>query len=75
MHNQSCDKCSQGRYEICDTNTNTCKCPPKTFWNGSMRLSQLLRNQISSSVDACRTDLNLSCQPSCDLTYRCSDRK
>ena len=75
IHNQSCDKCIQSRYEICDANSSTCQCPSKTFWNGSMCLAQLLRNQICSRADACRSDLNLTCEPSCDLTYRCSTRK
>ncbi|UJR12669.1 hypothetical protein I4U23_016843 [Adineta vaga] len=72
-HNQSCNKCFDSRYELCDTNSNTCQCPLKTFWNGSMCLVQLLRNQICSGMNVCRSDLNLSCQPSCDFTYRCSD--
>ena len=74
IHNQSCDKCAQSRYEMCDTNSNTYQCPSKTFWNGSMCSAQLLRNQICTRVDACRSDLNLTCEPSCDLTYRCSTR-
>jgi hypothetical protein len=40
-----------------------------------MCLAQLLQNQTCSKVDACRSDLNLTCQPSCDFTYRCSARK
>lgn len=75
IHNQSCDRCALSRYEICNTNTSRCVCPSKTYWNGSMCLSRLLRNQICSSNDVCRSDLNLTCQPSCDFTYRCSDRK
>jgi hypothetical protein len=71
-HNQSCDKCVQSRYEICNTSSNTCQCPSKTYWNGSICLVQLLENQICSGVDVCRSDLNLTCQPNCDLTYRCS---
>jgi hypothetical protein len=71
-HNQSCDKCVQSRYEICNTSSNTCQCPSKTYWNGSMCLVQLLSNQIYSQVNICRSDLYLTCQPSCDLIYRCS---
>ncbi len=70
-HNQSCDKCQYSRYEICDTITNTCQCPSKTYWNGSMCLTQLFQNQICTSAEACRSDLNLTCRPSCDMTYRC----
>jgi hypothetical protein len=74
-HNQPCDKCAQSRYETCDVNNNTCQCPSNTFWNGSMCLSQLFQNQTCSQVDTCRSDLNLTCQPSCDFTYRCSYHK
>ena len=74
-HNQSCDKCIHSRYEVCDVNSDTCQCPSKTLWNGSMCLAQLLRNQTCTGADACRSDLNLTCEPSCDLTYRCSTRK
>jgi hypothetical protein len=75
INNQSCNKCAQSRYETCNSNSNMCQCPSKTFWNGSMCLVQLLPNQICSQANACRSDLNLTCQPSCDLTYRCSTRK
>ena len=74
-HNQSCDNCAQSRFEICDTNSSTCQCPPKTFWDGSMCLAQLLQNQLCSQADACRSDLNLTCQPNCNFTYRCLTRK
>jgi hypothetical protein len=70
-HNQSCAACAQSRYETCDANSNTCQCPSKTFWNGSICTSQLLRNQICSQANSCRSDLNLTCLPSCDFTYRC----
>ena len=72
VYNQSCDKCTHSRYLTCDMNTNTCQCPPKTFWDGSICLAQLLRNQTCSKVDACRSDFNLTCQPGCDFIYRCS---
>ncbi len=75
INNQTCDACAQSRYETCDTNSNTCQCPSNTFWNGSMCLPQLFLNQTCSQADACRSDLNLTCQPSCDFTYRCSARK
>jgi hypothetical protein len=64
VHNQSCD-----------VNSSTCQCPSETFWNSSMCLSQLFQNQTCSLADACRSDLNLTCQPSCDFTYRCPVRK
>jgi hypothetical protein len=75
INNRSCAACAQSRYETCDVNSNTCQCPSKTFWTGSICSAQLLQNQICSQVDACRSDLNLTCQPSCDFTYRCSARK
>ncbi|CAF0976952.1 unnamed protein product [Adineta ricciae] len=71
-HNQSCDKCFQSRYEICNMNSSTCQCPSNTFWNGLVCQSQLFQNQICAQADACRSDLNLTCQPNCDFTYRCS---
>lgn len=75
IHNKSCDLCVQSRYEICDVNSNTCQCPSKTFWNGLICSAQLLSNQICTQIDACRSDLNLTCQPTCDFTYRCLTRK
>ncbi|CAF0947933.1 unnamed protein product [Adineta steineri] len=72
IHNQSCSHCDQSRYEICNVNTSTCQCPPFTYWNNGMCMTQLFQGQLCSHADACRTDLNLSCQPSCDFTYRCS---
>jgi hypothetical protein len=75
IYNQSCTACAQSRYLVCNVNTNTCQCPTKTFWNGSICSVQLLANQTCSRVDACRSDFNLTCQPNCDFTYRCSLRK
>ena len=75
IYNESCDRCIQNRYIICNSNTSRCQCPPKTYWNGSICLSQLLYNQICSSNEVCRSDLNLSCEPSCDMNYRCIHRK
>ncbi|CAF1540915.1 unnamed protein product, partial [Adineta steineri] len=71
-HNQSCNHCDQSRYEICNVNSSTCQCPPFTYWNNGMCMTQLFQGQLCSNTYACRTDLNLSCQPSCDFTYRCS---
>ncbi|CAF1136251.1 unnamed protein product [Adineta steineri] len=71
-HNQSCSHCDQSRYEICNVNSSTCQCPPFTYWNSGMCMTQLFQGQLCSNADACRADLNLSCQPSCDFTYRCS---
>ncbi|CAF1430910.1 unnamed protein product [Adineta steineri] len=71
-HNQSCSHCDQSRYEICNVNSSTCQCPPFTYWNNGMCMTQLFQGQVCSNAFACRTDFNLSCQPSCDFTYRCS---
>ncbi|CAF0831383.1 unnamed protein product [Adineta steineri] len=71
-HNQSCNHCDQSRYEICNVNSSTCQCPPFTYWNNGMCMTQLFQGQLCSNAYVCRTDLNLSCQPSCDFTYRCS---
>lgn len=71
IYNQSCDKCILSRYLTCNKNSNTCQCPSKTYWDGSMCLAQRLRNQTCTNIDACRSDLNLTCEPSCDFTYRC----
>jgi hypothetical protein len=75
MYNQSCAACVQSRYLTCNVNSSTCQCPPKSFWNGLICSAQLLPNQTCSQVDVCRSDLNLTCQPSCDFTYRCSTSK
>jgi hypothetical protein len=75
IYNQSCNACTQSRYLTCNASSNTCQCPPKTFWNGLICSVQLLSNQTCLQADVCRSDLNLTCQPSCDFTYRCSIRK
>ncbi|CAF1155264.1 unnamed protein product [Adineta steineri] len=72
IHNRSCSHCDQSRYEICNVNSSTCQCPPFTYWNNGMCMTQLFQGQLCANAYACRTDLNLSCQPSCDFTYRCS---
>ncbi|CAF3990257.1 unnamed protein product, partial [Adineta steineri] len=72
IHNQSCSHCDQSRYEICNVNSSTCQCPPFTYWNNGMCMTQLFQGQLCSHADACRTDLNLSCQPTCNFTYQCS---
>jgi hypothetical protein len=60
-HSQSCEACEEDRYEYCTANGSTCQCRPHTFWNGSMCLLQLFENDSCSQIDACRTDLNLTC--------------
>ncbi|CAF1561788.1 unnamed protein product, partial [Adineta steineri] len=72
IHNQSCNHCDQSRYEICNVNSSTCQCPPFTYWNNEMCMIQLFQGQLCSNTYACRTDLNLSCQPTCNFTYQCS---
>jgi hypothetical protein len=60
-HNQSCEACQEDRYEYCPVNGSVCQCRPHTFWNGSVCLLQLFENDTCSQIDACRTDLNLTC--------------
>ncbi|CAM2729692.1 unnamed protein product, partial [Rotaria socialis] len=61
MYNQSCSACQENRYQTCSSTTNTCQCPGNSYWNGSMCLLQLFANATCSQIDACRSDLNLSC--------------
>ncbi|CAF3482514.1 unnamed protein product [Rotaria socialis] len=61
MYNQSCSACQGNRYQTCSSNTNTCQCPGHSYWNGSMCPLQLFENATCSQIDACRSDLNLSC--------------
>ena len=60
-YNQSCDACQDSRDEICSAVTHTCQCQPHTFWDGSMCSLQLFDGDLCSQIDACRTDLNLTC--------------
>ncbi|CAF4623809.1 unnamed protein product, partial [Rotaria socialis] len=61
MYNQSCSACQENRYQTCSSTTNRCQCPGNSYWNGSMCLLQLFENATCSQIDACRSDLNLSC--------------
>ncbi|CAF1501664.1 unnamed protein product [Rotaria sordida] len=61
IYNQSCSACQENRYQTCSSTTNTCQCPGNSYWNGSMCPLQLFENAACSQVDACRSDLNLSC--------------
>ncbi|CAF4129664.1 unnamed protein product [Rotaria magnacalcarata] len=61
MYNQSCSACQENRYQTCSSTTNTCQCPGNSYWNGSMCPLQLFENAACSQIDACRSDLNLSC--------------
>jgi hypothetical protein len=64
-HGQPCSLCQQSRYEICSGNSSSCQCPPNTYWNGIICALQLFINQSCSHVDACRSDLNLTCSANC----------
>ena len=64
-HDQPCQACQESRYEVCDTNTNTCKCRSRTFWSDSICAIQLFANDTCSQVGACRSDLNLACAADC----------
>ncbi|CAF5226520.1 unnamed protein product, partial [Rotaria magnacalcarata] len=61
MYNQSCSACQENRYQTCSSTTNTCQCPGNSYWNGSMCPLQLFENATCSQIDACRSDINLSC--------------
>ncbi|CAF2149244.1 unnamed protein product [Rotaria magnacalcarata] len=61
MYNQSCSGCQENRYQTCSSTTNTCQCPGNSYWNGSMCPLQLFETAACSQIDACRSDLNLSC--------------
>ncbi|CAF1399896.1 unnamed protein product [Rotaria magnacalcarata] len=61
MYNQSCSACRENRYQTCSSTTNMCQCPGNSYWNGSMCPLQLFANATCSQIDACRSDLNLSC--------------
>ncbi|CAF2112172.1 unnamed protein product [Rotaria magnacalcarata] len=61
MYNQSCSACRENRYQTCSSTTNTCQCPGNSYWNGSMCPLQLFENAVCGQIDACRSDLNLSC--------------
>lgn len=65
MHNYSCQACQYNRYEICSTNTSTCKCPAHTYWTGSVCALQFFQNETCDLVNSCRSDLNLSCLLDC----------
>lgn len=64
-HNQPCTACAQSRYEVCSSNTSTCQCPPRTYWNGQICRLQLFENDACTQADACRSDMNLTCSPDC----------
>ncbi|CAF1976826.1 unnamed protein product [Rotaria magnacalcarata] len=61
IYNQSCSACQGNRYQTCSSTTNMCQCPGNSYWNGSMCPLQLFENATCSQIDACRSDLNLSC--------------
>jgi hypothetical protein len=74
-HNQPCAKCANSRYEVCDSTTSTCQCPAMTFWNGTVCLPQRYQNQSCSTLDTCRSDLNLDClDTNCNSIYQCMNR-
>ncbi|CAF2018338.1 unnamed protein product [Rotaria magnacalcarata] len=61
IYNQSCSACQENRYQTCSSTTNMCQCPGNSYWNGSMCPLQLFENATCSQINACRSDLNLSC--------------
>lgn len=69
IHNQTCSYCVNNRYEICSIDTNSCQCPSHTYWNGSICLLKLFKNQKCNDINACRNDLNLTCTMNCYGEY------
>ncbi|CAF1628176.1 unnamed protein product [Rotaria magnacalcarata] len=61
MYNQSCSACQGNRYQTCSSTTNKCQCSGNSYWNGSMCPLLLFQNATCGQIDACRSDLNLSC--------------
>lgn len=73
-HNQGCQTCEQTRYEVCVSNTSTCHCPTHTYWNGEICALQLFINDTCEQLDACRSDLNLTCSTDCAGNFvKCSN--
>ena len=68
-HNESCQTCQEDRYEYCSANDSRCQCRPHTFWDGIICSLQQFENDSCSQIDACRTDLNLTCSRSCNGTF------
>jgi hypothetical protein len=60
-HNQPCVMCEKSRNEICSVNTSRCQCPTHTYWDGLICALQLFENDTCTQIDACRSDLNLTC--------------
>ena len=74
-HNQPCWKCADSRYEVCSSTTATCQCPSMTFWNGTVCLPQRYRYQSCSTLDTCRSDLNLEClDTNCNSNFQCMNQ-
>ena len=72
-HDQPCSACAESRYEVCSSNTSTCQCPPRTYWNGQICRLQLFENDTCTQADACRSDLSLICTLNCYGEYqRCA---
>lgn len=73
IYNQSCQACSENRYQVCSSNTARCQCPDQTYWNGSVCALQLLSNDPCLQSSMCRSDLNLTCGSDCfGYTLKCS---
>ena len=73
IHDQPCSACAESRYEVCSSNTSTCQCPPRTYWNGQICRLQLFENDTCTQADACRSDLSLICTLNCYGEYqRCA---
>ena len=69
VYNESCQMCQENRYHLCSATTNRCQCPQNTYWNGAMCLLKLFPNATCNHIDACRTDLNLTCATNANNTF------
>ncbi|CAF1006628.1 unnamed protein product, partial [Adineta ricciae] len=60
-YNASADQCQNSRYLSVDIASGRCKCPARTFWNGTFCLNQGFTGDTCQANDWCRNDLNISC--------------
>ena len=60
-HTHPCFMWEESRYEICSLTTSRYQCPAHSFWNGLICALQLFENDTCTQIDACRSDLNLTC--------------
>ena len=69
-HGQGCSSCVGSRYLECVN--NTCQCPTKTFFDGSICRSEQLAGDPCLDSSECRGDLNYTCQLNMTCGGKCS---